>query len=143
LRAIGLGGHYLVMNELEVYEPLTEKVLGCAFEVINTLGCGFLEKVYERALVVELRLRGLKASGQALVPVSYKGRPVGDYFADLLVEDQLIVELKCVERLGDEQLAQCINYLRASGRTVCLLLNFQRPRLEWRRVLLDATDGSR
>jgi GxxExxY protein len=139
LRGNGLDWHLvLVMDELRVYDALTERVLGCVFEVANTLGAGLLEKVYERALLVELRLRGLKAFAQSSVPVSHKGHPVGDYFADLLVEDQLIVELKCVDRLGTEQVAQCINYLRASGRTVCLLVNFQKPKVEWKRVLLDS-----
>jgi GxxExxY protein len=126
------------MDEFGFSDPLSEKVLGCVFEVANTLGAGFLEKVYERALLVELRLRGLRALAQEPVPVRYKGHPVGDFFSDLLVEDQLIVELKCVERLGNEQVAQCINYLRASRRNACLLVNFQRPKVEWRRVLLDS-----
>jgi GxxExxY protein len=88
---------------------LTEQVLAAAFEVANTLGPGFLEKVYERALVRELELRGIKASTQVSFKVLYKGRPVGDYFADLVVEDSLAVELKCVDRLAAEHTAQCIN----------------------------------
>ena len=65
----------------------------------------------------------------------YKGQSVGDYFADLLVEDVLVVELKCVERLAGEHTAQCLNYLRASNRTVCLLVNFQKPKVEWKRIV--------
>ena len=67
--------------------------------------------------------------------VMYKGQSVGDYFADLLVEDVLVVELKCVERFSNEHLAQCLNYLRASGRMVCLLVNFQKPKVEWKRIV--------
>jgi GxxExxY protein len=117
-------------------DSLTERVLCAVFEVSNTLGAGFLEKVYERALFRELSLRGIRASVQASFAVNYKGQSVGEYFADLLVEDELVVELKCVERLGNEHTAQCLNYLRASGRRFCLLVNFQKPRVEWKRIVL-------
>jgi GxxExxY protein len=114
---------------------LTERVLGAVFEVSNTLGAGFLEKVYERALLRELGLQGIRATAQTSIDVSYKGHSVGEYFADLLVEDALVVELKCVERLASEHTAQCLNYLRASGLTVCLLVNFQRPKVEWKCIV--------
>jgi GxxExxY protein len=114
---------------------LTEQVLSAVFEVSNTLGAGFLEKVYERALLLELRIRGIRAAAQASLDVTYKGRSVGEYFADMLVEDVLVIELKCVERLGDEHMAQCLNYLRASGLARCLLVNFQRPKVEWKRIV--------
>jgi GxxExxY protein len=120
---------------LAAEDPLTEQVLGAVFEVSNTLGAGFLEKVYERALLRELALRGLRTAAQASFAVEYKGLPVGEYFADILVEDALVVELKCVERLANEHTAQCLNYLRASGRTVCLLVNFQKPKVEWKRIV--------
>lgn len=116
-------------------DELTERVIGAIFEVANTLGAGFLEKVYERALLRELEIRGIRAVGQESMPVVYKGRRVGDYFADILVEDRLVVELKCVERLSREHTAQCLNYLRASGKSVCLLVNFEKPKVEWRRVV--------
>lgn len=110
-------------------------MLGVVFEVSNTLGAGFLEKVYERALLTELGLRGLRAIAQGSFTVTYKGYRVGEYSADNLVEDVLVVELKCVERLGNEHAAQCLNYLRASGLTICLLVNFQKPRVEWKRIV--------
>jgi GxxExxY protein len=116
-------------------EELTERVLGAVFEVANELGCGFLEKVYERALVRELGARGIRAAAQAPMVVAYKGQAVGEYFADVLVEDVLVMELKCVERLGNEHMAQCLNYLKASGLEVCLLVNFQRSKVEWRRIV--------
>jgi GxxExxY protein len=115
---------------------LSEKVLGAVFEVSNTLGAGFLEKVYQRALLRELSLRGIRATAEASFAVTYKGHSVGEYFADLLVEDLLVVELKCAERLANEHTAQCLNYLRASGLTLCLLVNFQKPKVEWRRIVL-------
>lgn len=114
---------------------LSEKVLGAVFEVSNTLGAGFLEKVYQRALLGELSLRGIRATSEASLAVTYKGYPVGEYFADLLVEGVLVVELKCAERLTHEHTTQCLNYLRASGLTLCLLVNFQRPKIEWRRIV--------
>ncbi len=116
-------------------DTLTERVLGAVFEVSNTLGAGFLEKVYERALLKELSLLGIQAVSQASFPVTYKGEYVGEYYADILVEDILVIELKCVERLAIQHTAQCLNYLRASRRTLCLLVNFQKPTVEWKRVV--------
>jgi GxxExxY protein len=116
---------------------LTKTVIGSAFEISKVLGAGFLEKVYERALIRELTLRGVIAKAQVSFPICYKGQCVGEYLADLVVEDKLVVELKCVDRFANEHLAQCINYLKASGLRVALLINFQRPRVEWKRVLLD------
>jgi len=116
-------------------DPLTERVLGAVFEVSNTLGAGFLEKVYERALLREFALRGIRAEAQQSIAVMYKGYCVGEYFPDLLVEETLIVELKCVERFASEHVAQCLNYLRATGRTVCLLVNFQKSKVEWKRIV--------
>ena len=113
-----------------------EAVIGSAFEVANVLGAGFLEKVYERALLRELAFRGVSAKAQVSFPVCYKGQYVGEYVADLVVEEKVIVELKCVERFANEHLAQCINYLKASRLRVALLINFQKPKVEWKRVLL-------
>jgi GxxExxY protein len=83
-------------------DALTEQVLGAVFEISNTLGAGFLEKVYQRALIHEFRLRGIRAAAQVPFPVIYKGRNVGEYFADILVDDVLVVELKCAERLSSD-----------------------------------------
>jgi GxxExxY protein len=115
---------------------LTEAVIGSAFEVANVLGAGFLEKVYERALIRELASHGVNAKPQVSFPVCYKGHSVGEYFADLVVEEKVIVELKCVDRFANEHLAQCINYLKVSRLRVALLINFQKPKVEWKRVLL-------
>src|ERR1035438_7155 len=98
----------------DTFNSLTERVLAAVFEVSNTLGAGFLEKVYERALLTELGLRGIPATAQASFAITYKDHYVGEYFADILVEDVLVVELKCVERFANEHTAQCLNYLRAS-----------------------------
>ena len=121
---------------------LTESVLGAVFEVSNTLGAGFLEKVYQRALVRELSLRSIKAVPEASFPVTYKGQYIGEYFADILVEDVLVVELKCADRLASEHTAQCLNYLKASGRNLCLLVNFQSPKVEWKRIVYRLPETS-
>ena len=97
-----------------------------------------MEKVYERALTRELVMRGLTARAQASFQVAYKGHCVGEYVADLLVEEQLIVELKCVDRFASEHVAQCINYLNASGIKLARLINFQKPQIEWKRIVYGA-----
>jgi GxxExxY protein len=117
---------------------LTEVVIGAAYEVSNNLGAGFLEKLYERALASELTLRGISVQSQVVYPVRYKGQLVGEYVPDLLVEDLLIVELKCVDRFAPIHLAQCLSYLHTSGLTLALLLNFQHPKVQCRRVALLA-----
>lgn len=114
---------------------VTERVIGCAFAVLNSLGCGFLERVYENALVVELREVGLEVQQQRPYDVVYKGQIVGQYIADLVVEGKVLVELKAVQGLNDVHMAQCLNYLKASGLKVCLLMNFSRPKLELKRVV--------
>ena len=125
-------------NQHELRTPADEiiqRVIGAAYEVANVLGAGFLEKVYERALLRELGLRGISAAAQIPLPVCYKGHPVGAYAPDLLVERQLIVELKCVDCFSNEHMAQCLNYLRASGLKFALLINFQHPKIEWKRMI--------
>ena len=120
-------------------EAITEKIIGCAFAVANTLGSGFLEKVYENALAHELRKAGLSVQQQFSVDVYYDSVRVGDYVADLLVEHVVLVELKAVKALDNVHLAQCMNYLKATGLQVCLLINFGTPRIEIKRVLNNYT----
>jgi GxxExxY protein len=107
-------------NEREYLNKLAETVIGAAYEVMNVLGPGYLEKVYERALLAELPHRGVQAKAQVAIPVFYKGDLVGEYFADLLVEEQLVVELKCCNQICDEHLAQCLNYLKATGKKLLI-----------------------
>jgi len=118
-------------------DRLTERIVGCAYEVSNTLGCGFLEKVYENALAVELRRAGLRVEQQKLVQVRYKGELVGEGILDLLVEDAVIVEVKAGDALDTSHTAQCLNYLKAAERRVCLLFNFGKPRLQMRRLVRE------
>lgn len=121
--------------ERAALEALVEAVVGAAYEVSNVLGAGFLEKLYERALMEELRLRGIPVAAQVTFPVAYKGKHIGTYAADLVVDGRLLVEAKCVEHLTNDHLAQCINYLKASGLHLALLINFRKSRVEWRRVV--------
>ncbi len=114
---------------------VTERIIGCAFVVGNTLGVGFLEKVYENALVHELRKQGLKVEQQRPIEVLYDGVIVGNYQADLLVEESVITELKAVTALAPMHFAQCMNYLKATGLTLGLLINFGTPKLEGKRVV--------
>jgi len=117
---------------------LTEAAIGAAYEVQNVLGPGFLEKVYERALQRELASRGLSVLTQAPVSVLYKGHCVGEYLADLLLEDQLIIEVKCVEHLSNEHLAPTLNYLKATGSKLALLINFKHAKVQIKRVILTS-----
>ena len=114
---------------------LTGTVIAAAYRVLNTLGVGFLEKVYENALALELREQGLLVQQQHGVTVEYHGATVGRYFADLLVQGELLVELKTARAVEDAHMAQCINYLKASGLKLCLLLNFGSPRLGIKRIV--------
>jgi len=114
---------------------ITEKIIGCAFAVGNTLGPGFLEKVYENALAHEIRKAGLKVQQQQSLTVKYDDVVVGDFAADLLVDDRVLVELKAAKGLDDSHTAQCLNYLTATGLRICLLLNFGKPRVEVKRVI--------
>jgi GxxExxY protein len=118
-------------------DQLTYAINGAVYEVSRILGPGFLEKVYENALLVELRQKGIKAQGQAPIRVSYKETLVGDYIADILVDDKVIVELKTVERLERIHEAQLLNYLKATGLKVGLLVNFKSPRAQIKRLVFD------
>jgi GxxExxY protein len=115
-------------------KALSGLVIGRAFTVLNTLGAGFHEKVYENALALELREHGISFARQRGITVLYNGAVVGEFVADFLIEDVLLVELKAVKTLDDSYVAQCTNYLKATGLRLCLLLNFGKPRLEVKRV---------
>ena len=125
------------MASAEELNRITERVIGCAYTVSNTLGAGFLEKVYENALAHELRKNGLDVIQQHPIQVLYDGVVVGDFVADLLVEHEVLVELKAVKAFDDVHLAQCLNYLKATGKSICLLLNFGTPKVQVKRVVRD------
>ncbi|MBX3003704.1 MAG: GxxExxY protein [Anaerolineales bacterium] len=118
-------------NELNI---LTEVVIGAAFRISNTLGAGFLEKVYENAMEVELRSNNVQFTQQQPFTVRYKGFVVGDYIADFVIQKQLIVEVKALTSLDKAHTAQCLNYLKASGLSLALLINFGTPRVQIKRI---------
>jgi GxxExxY protein len=116
-------------------DKLTYEINGAVFEVNRLLGAGFLEKVYENALLQELRIRGLKADNQIPISVRYKDIVVGEYFADIVVEDRIIIEIKAVDRLMKIHDAQILNYLKATTYKVGLLINFTYPKAEIKRFV--------
>jgi GxxExxY protein len=108
----------------EKINSLTEKIIGCAFKVHNALLCGFAERVYENALLIELREAGLNVQQLVPIVVQYRGAVVGDYIADLIVDGIVLVEIKAVRNLDEAHTAQCLNYLAATSMAICLLINF-------------------
>ena len=132
-----MGANFLIQNGfcIKMKRILSEQVIGCAFEVSNTLGAGFLEAVYENALCEEMTRSGLRFQQQKPLQVKYKGNVVGNYVADIVVEDKLLLELKALSRLSGEHEAQLMNYLKASGLSVGLLINFGTPKLSFKRLV--------
>ena len=133
-----------------LHQELTDKIIKAFYTVYNTLGYGFLEKIYENTLVIELNHMGLQAAPQQKIRIYYRGQLIGDYLADILVADQVVLELKAVEQLRQEHKAQLLNYLKATDKEVGLLLNFGRSP-EFKRVIFtndrkqrhrDLTDGT-
>ena len=116
-------------------DEITEKIIGCAYEVSNSLGSGFVEKVYENSLFHQLLKSNLGVVQQHQINVFYDNVSVGEFFADLLVEEKVLLELKAVRQLEDVHVAQVMNYLKASGLPICLLINFGRPKIEIRRFV--------
>jgi len=117
------------------YKELTYQIIGAAFEVRKLLGYGFLEKVYENAFMRELQLRGIQVSVQHPIKIEYKGVVVGDYYADIIVENKVIVELKTGESVNPIHEAQLLNYLKATGIKLGLLINFGTDKCEYKRLI--------
>jgi GxxExxY protein len=117
-------------------EEFTFKIRACVYEVFRVLGSGFLEQVYQQALLHELEAQGLRAEAQRSLQVNYKGKLVGVYVADIVVEDRIILELKAAQSLTKAHEAQLLNYLKATGTRVGLLVNFTHPKAEIRRFVL-------
>ncbi|MCK4654872.1 MAG: GxxExxY protein [Candidatus Cloacimonetes bacterium] len=119
-----------------VFKELSYKIIGAAMEVYNELGKGFLEKVYENSLMVMFESLKIKAVQQAPIKVYFKSQIVGNYIADILVEDKIILELKIVDKITDVHKAQALNYLKATGLKLAIILNFKNNSLEYERVVL-------
>jgi len=122
-------------EEKILHKDLSYKIIGLAMEVHTKLGYGFLEKVYENAMMVLLRREGIHAKQQAPITVYFDGEVVGDYYADILVEDKIILELKAIEKITDVHRAQTLNYLKATGLRLAILLNFGKEKLKYERLV--------
>ena len=119
-----------------IHKDLSYKIVELALEVHNELGCGFLEKVYENALMILFEREGIPAKQQAPADVYFENKVVGQYFADILVDNKIILELKTVDTMANVHKAQVLNYLRATGIKLGLVLNFAKPRFEYKRLVL-------
>lgn len=118
-----------------IWEEETSKIIGSAFEVLNNLGHGYVEKPYENALVVEFKLRGIPYLQQPRYEIDYKGENVGIYIPDLIAFDGVVIDAKVNEKITDHEIGQMLNYLKTTGLQIGLILNFKRSRLEWKRVI--------
>lgn len=114
-------------------QMLTAEILSACFEVSNELGCGFLESVYEKSLLVALLDKGLMVESQVPLKVEFRRQIVGEFYSDLVVEDSVLLELKAVKKIAPEHIAQVLNYLKATGMPVGMLVNFGNPKVEYRR----------
>ncbi|MDR4504896.1 MAG: GxxExxY protein [Candidatus Scalindua sp.] len=119
-----------------LYKEETHQIIGCAFEVLNTLGHCLLEKPYENAIVVEFGIKQIPFQQQVRLPVIYKSVQVGEYISDLIAFDKIIVDIKVIEKIGNNEIAQIINYLKIIGLRVGLVLNFKHAKLEGERIIL-------
>lgn len=122
------------------HKELTEKIIGCAYRVYNKMGFGFLESVYEKCLLIEMRNAGLKAMAQNPITVFYNNEVVGDFTADLVVEDDIMLELKSVRRIVKAHEVQLVNYLTATGKDVGLIINFGENGVEIKRKVRELSE---
>jgi len=124
-------------SEAFLYTVETHEIIGCSFEVLNEIGHGLHEKIYENALVVEFQIRGIAYSQQEEHDVLYKTVPVGKYVPDLIVYDKIVVDTKTIEKITENERGKMLNYLRITGLKVGLIINFKHAKLEWKRVALQ------
>lgn len=122
-------------EEKFLYKDLTYKIIGLAMEAHNELGCGFLEKVYENALMIQFRDNNINAIQQKPIKVFFKNKVVGDYIADIVIEDKIILELKSAESISDSHRGQIVNYLKATKYKIGYLINFGAKKLEYERFI--------
>lgn len=124
------------MSEELIHKAEVFELIGCSMEVLNTIRHGLLEKPYENALVVEMKLRGIPFSQQQRFPVNYKGTVVGEYIPDLIAYNKVIVDAKTIPKIGNHERTQMLNYLSITKLRVGLIINFRKPTLEWERIVL-------
>lgn len=121
---------------------VTRPIVGCAMRVLNALGHGFHEKVYENALCVEMGEQAIPFAQQPRYPIYYRSVLVGEYVPDLIAMERIVIDTKTIERIGDLEVGRMLNYLRSAQLEVGLIINFKRPRLEWRHVWLRAESSA-
>lgn len=124
------------MNSQILLKEEVFKIVGCAFEVMKHVGHGFNEKTYENALIHEFDLQQIPYLQQKTYDVHYKGKKVSEFIPDIVVYSSIILELKVIEKIGDDQRGQALNYLKVTQNKVALLMNFKHPKLEWERLVL-------
>lgn len=124
-------------KEKLLFKELAYNIIGVAMEVHNELGHGFLEKVYENAMMIAFKRQNMKASQQTPIKVKFQGEIVGDYYADICVDDKIIVELKSVDKITDAHRAQALHYLKATGVELAIILNFGKKKLDYERLVLQ------
>jgi GxxExxY protein len=122
-------------DKLKFQEEI-QQIIGASFEVLNALGHGFFEKVYEKALSREFTVRSIPYKSQESFKIIYKEELVGEYIPDLIAFDRIIIELKTIEKITDHERGQALNYLKVTGREAALILNFKRAKLEWEKLVL-------
>lgn len=125
------------------YQNEIQQIIGASFEVLNSLGHGFFEKVYERALIREFAVRSIPYKSQACFKIIYKEELVGEYIPDIVAYDRIIIELKTIERITDHERGQALNYLKVTGKEAGLILNFKRSKLEWEKLVLTNSQNIR
>jgi GxxExxY protein len=123
------------MNNI-LYKDLSYQIIGLAMEVHRKLGYGFLEKVYENSLMILLKREGIRSEQQYPIKVYFEGEVVGNYVADILIEDKIVIELKCVEKISNIHKAQALNYLKATQMRLAIILNFAKDKLQYERLVL-------
>ena len=119
-----------------VFEEKTYQVIGCAMSALNGLGHGFFEKIYENALAIEFSEKGIPFQQQKKFSVLYKNKIVGEYIPDFIIADQIVLEIKTIDRITNIEKGQILNYLKVTGLSIGLILNFKNPKLEWERIIL-------
>ena len=123
-------------KEEPIYKEESQRIIGCAMEVHNELGYGFHEKPYERSLVIEFKEQGIPCMPQKTFPILYKGQNVGDYIPDLIVFEKIIVDTKVIAQITDQEIGQMMNYLKITGLRLGYIINFKKPKLEWKRIVV-------
>ena len=123
------------MNNI-LYKDLSYQIIGLAMEVHRKLGYGFLEKVYENSLMILFRREGIRSEQQSPIKVYFEEEVVGNYVSDILIEDKIIIELKCVEKISNIHKAQALNYLKATQMRLAIILNFAKDKLQYERLVL-------